>query len=116
MADPPPAPAGVRGAGLDLWNRLHAALDFTMTEQQIAVELCRTVSLCELLAAELEAAGPLTAGQRGIRVNPIAAELRQQRLVAARLTASLNIPTQPDTGQHSGRRGGVRGVYGLRAD
>lgn len=103
-------PEGITGAGLELWNQLHAALTFTMTEEQIAVELCRTVALCELLAAELNALGPVTEGQRGVRVNPIAAELRQQRLTAARLTASLNIPPVDDVVPRR-RRNGVRGVY-----
>ncbi|MBU3751372.1 MAG: hypothetical protein FGM52_13175 [Mycobacterium sp.] len=104
-------PAGITGAGLTLYRELHAALTFTMTEHQIAVELCRTVSLCELLDAELRALGPVTEGQRGIRMNPIAAELRQQRLTAARLTASLNIPAHPEAVERPRQRGGVRGVY-----
>lgn len=108
-------PALITGAGLNLWRELHAALDFTVTERQIAVELCRTVALCEVLAGELDVLGPVAAGQRGIRVNPIAAELRQQRLVAARLVASLNIPPAPDSVEHLGRRPrGVRGVYALK--
>ena len=115
MADPA-APAGITGAGLTLWNELHAALTFTMTETQIATELCRTVSLCEVLDAELRALGPVTDGQRGVRVNPIAAELRQQRLTAARLTASLNIPAHPEAVERPRQRGGVRGVYALRGD
>lgn len=107
---PKNAPEGIVGAGLVLWNQLQQSLEFTMTEQQIAVELCRTVSLCELLSRELDVLGPVTDGQRGLKVNPIAAELRQQRLTAARLTASLNIP-DPDAGERARHRGGVRGVY-----
>jgi hypothetical protein len=116
MAAKPAAPAGITGAGLALWHELHAELSFTMTEERVAVELCRTVTLCEVLAAELDALGPVTVGQRGVRVNPIAAELRQQRLVVARLVASLNIPAHPndEVVGGRGRRGGVRGVYALR--
>ena len=108
-----PAPAGITGAGLALWGQLTEALELTMTERQVAVELCRTVTLCELLDAELRALGPVVDGQRGIKVNPIAAELRQQRLVAARLVASLNIPAHPDDVDRPSRRGAVRGVYAL---
>lgn len=107
-------PAGITGAGLTLWRELHGALEFTMTEHAITVELCRTVALCELLDAELRALGPVTDGQRGIRMNPIAAELRQQRLTAARLAASLNIPPPDAVAQRPGRRGGTRGVYRLK--
>ena len=110
-----PAPAGITGAGLALWDQLTEALELTMTERQVAVELCRTVSLCEQLDGELRALGPVVDGQRGIKVNPIAAELRQQRLVVARLVASLNIP-DPDDVDRPSRRGAVRGVYALRGD
>ena len=105
-----PAPKGITGAGLELWNQLHDRLEFTMTEHQITIELCRTVSLCELLDSELNVTGPVVDGQRGLRMNPIAAELRQQRLTAARLTASLNIPPVDDAVRPR-QRSGVRGVY-----
>lgn len=104
------APEGITGAGLELWKQLHTALEFTMTEHQITVELCRTVTLCELLDKELAVTGPVVEGQRGLRMNPIAAQLRQQRLTAARLTASLNIPPA-DEAVRPRQRGGLRGVY-----
>ncbi len=50
-------------------------------------------------------------GQRGAKVNPIAAELRQQRLVIARLTASLGIPSDDVEPKQPKRRGAARGVY-----
>lgn len=105
------APEGITGAGLDLWNQLHSALDFTMTEHQITVELCRTVTLCELLDKELAVTGPVIDGQRGLKMNPIAAELRQQRLTAARLVASLDIPPLDPESARPRQRNGVRGVY-----
>ena len=48
---------------MELWKQLHAALQFTMTEHQITVELCRTVALCELLDKELSIAGPVVEGK-----------------------------------------------------
>ena len=104
-------PAAITGVGLDLWHELHAALQFTVTEERIAVELCRTISLCEVLARELDVLGPVLDGQRGLKVNPIVAEIRQQRLAAARLAKSLDIPALDD---RPNRRGGVRGVYGVK--
>lgn len=82
-----------------------------MVEEQIATQLCRTVSLCEVLARELDVLGPVLDGQRGLKINPIVAELRQQRLAAARLAKSLDIPTLDN---RPSRRGGVRGVYGVK--
>lgn len=106
-------PQGVVGAGLDLFRQLHNGLDFTAAEAQIVTELCRTVSLCELLARELDAQGPVVDGQRGPRPNPLLAEIRQQRLTAARLIASLNIPAHPDAADQPAARG-VRGVYRVK--
>ena len=107
-------PDGITGAGLERWNRLHDALEFTMTEHQITVELCRTVTLCELVDKELAITGPVVEGQRGLRMNPIAAELRQQRLTAARLVASLGIPPVDAHLAAPRSRNGVRGVYRVK--
>ena len=82
-----------------------------MVEEQIATQLCPTVSLCEVLARELDVLGPVLDGQRGLKVNPIFAEFRQQRLAAARLAKSLDIPALDD---RPSRRGGVRGVSGVK--
>ncbi len=85
-------------------------LEFESHERQIAVELCRSVALCDLLRRELEILGPVVAGQHGPKVNPLIADLRQQRLVVARLTAALNIPARD--GQGAPRRPNApRGVY-----
>ncbi len=107
-------PADLDGAGLDLWRELDAALDFLPHERVLAIELCRAVSLCEQLNRALAAGGLVVDGQRGPRVSPLAAELRQQRLVVARLTASLGIPPLPDEQGHPRPRGAARGVYRVR--
>jgi hypothetical protein len=62
----------------------------------------------------LAAGGLVVDGQRGPRVSPLAAELRQQRLVVARLTACLGIPPLPDEHAYSRPRGAERGVYRVR--
>lgn len=106
MADEPDL---LDGAGLALWRKLIDECEFDSHEEVIAVELCRTVTLCESLHRRLLDEGLVVEGQRGAKVNPIAAELRQQRLAVARLTASLGIPAADD--EPSKPRGAVRGVY-----
>jgi hypothetical protein len=101
MADEPEL---LDGAGLLLWRRLHDELEFDAHDEVLAVELCRTVSLCESLHRRLLDEGLVIEGQRGAKVNPLAAELRQQRIVVARLTASLGSPAEEDE-QGSKRRG-----------
>lgn len=103
-------PADLTGAGLALWNELHADLEFQPHERQLVVELCRTVTVCEMLSKELAVLGPVIEGQRGWRVSPILAELRQQRLVVARLVHTIGIP-EPDGIDRPRHRGSVRGVY-----
>ena len=57
---------------------------------------CREpVTLCEQLAKRLDAEGPVIDGQRGPKINPLLAELRHQRTVAAALTKALGIPPRP---------------------
>lgn len=110
MTTDPSVPHGVTGPGLELWRQLHESLEFTPHEHQLVTELCRSVALADLLAREVDVLGPVVDGQRGVKVNPLLAELRQQRLVIARLVASLNIP-EPDGVAVPRRRGAARGVY-----
>lgn len=107
-------PHGIAGPGRELWDELNSALEFHAAEQALVVELCRSVTLADLLSRELEALGLVVDGQRGPRVSPLVAELRNQRLTIARLVASLRIP-DPEVGQRPRRRGAVRGVYGWGA-
>jgi len=108
-------PAHLDGAGLALWLELDAALAFLPHERVLAIELCRAVSLCEQLNHALAASGLIVDGQRGPRVSPLAAELRQSRLVVARLAACLAIPPPPHEQGHPRPRGAARGVYRLKA-
>ena len=105
-------PELLEGSGLALWRKLNGELDFEPHEAQLAVELCRTVTLCEQLHRQLLAEGLVVQGQRGAKANPIMAELRQQRIVVARLTASLAILPGDGDGAAAGKpRGAARGVY-----
>lgn len=71
-------------------------------------------TLAELARRSPSVLGPVVGSDRGPRANPLMAELRQQRLVAARLVASSNIP-DPDHPERPRVRGGVRGVYNKAA-
>jgi phage terminase small subunit len=110
LSNDAPTPDLLEGEGLGLWRELCDDYEFDPHERVLAVELCRTVSLCEALQRRLLAEGLVVDGQRGPKVNPIAAELRQQRIVVARLTASLGIPPLDDLEQPK-PRGAARGVY-----
>ena len=87
--------SGGVGTGLALWQELNRELGFEPHDRALAVELCRTVELCEQLAQRIDDEGAVIAGQRRPKINPLLAEIRQQRAVAARLTAALRIPPRP---------------------
>jgi len=68
------------------------------------------VDLCDQLQAVLDSDGPLLDG----KAHPAAVELRQQRIVLARLIVALRVPLgeEEDTAGRLQRRA-LRGVYGL---
>jgi len=55
--------------------------------------------------------GVIVSSPQGEKAHPALVEARQQRVVLARLLASLRIPI--DEEGRAQRRGGARGVYGL---
>ena len=86
-------PAGLGTRGRHLFRALSAAFDFDAGESVVLVEACRTADLCDRLAAELTAAPLVVEGSRGQQiVNPVAAELRQQRDLLSRLLGRLALP------------------------
>jgi hypothetical protein len=110
----PKLPSGLSRSGRALWRAVVSDYELDEHELSLLREACRTVDLCDRLEAEL-AGGPLMVEtSQGPRVHPAAAELRQQRIAFARLLAALRVPAGEQDGRGQ-QRGGVRGVYGLRA-
>jgi hypothetical protein len=61
------------------------------------------------LQAVLDTDGPISESSQGIRAHPAAVELRQQRIVLARLLAALNV----QSGEQDETARGARGVYSI---
>jgi hypothetical protein len=74
-------------------------------------EVCRTIDLLDSLQVLIERDGAVLKWGDGVRANPAVSELRQHRLVLARLVTSLGIPPDPDHDRPALRGGGARGVY-----
>lgn len=110
----PEAPAELQVSGRRLWDAALDGQQFDVHEELLLMEACRTVDLLDRLAAEA-ATGPLTVvNQKGDRItNPVVVEARQQKLVLARLLASLRMPSG-ESGERPQRRGAARGSYGVR--
>lgn len=105
-------PRGLQAAGKALWGELLDAFELGQHEQRLLIEACRTADSLDALAEVVATEGVMGADGRP---HPALVEQRQQRLVLARLVASLRVPSDED--EPSGRpqrRGGARGAYGAR--
>lgn len=111
--DTPKPPGDLKRSGRTLWRSVVADFDLDEHERQLLHETCRTRDLLDRLQTTLDADGVMSESSQGVRVHPAAVELRQQRVVFARLLAALNVPSGMQ--DESGAAGRPRGVYGPRA-
>ena len=109
----PRVPSGTGAAGARLWKSVVAGHELDEHELLLLREAARTADLLDELVALAAEAGPLLDGPGGPRMHPALVEGRQQRIVLARLLAALRVPAV-DEDRRPQRRGGARGVYGLR--
>lgn len=117
MPEPiPRAPAGLRAAGTRLWRAVLADYELDEHELTLLRQAVRVADLCDQLQTVVETEGPMiTDAQQQPRTHPAAVELRQQRIVLARLIVALRVPLgeESDTGGPRTARRGLRGVYAL---
>jgi hypothetical protein len=91
--------------------------EFDLSEHELSLlsEACRTADVCASLAKIVAADGPLSTSRLGeARAHPALVELRQQRLLLARLVVALRVPLgeQPDVPAGRPQVRALRGVYG----
>jgi hypothetical protein len=112
---PPKAPSATKASGRRLW---HSIVDgWVLDEHELALlrEAVRTVDLLDALEAQLAEHGPLVESPHGLKANPAAPELRQQRIALARLLAALRLPTGDEADvKRPQRRAGVRSPLASR--
>lgn len=102
---PPPPPDDLAESGRALWEQVTRTYVIDAEQDRIQlVQVCRTADLCDTLHALATAEGPLADSSQGIRTHPAVVELRQQRIVLARLLAAVGVPTTAEP---------VRGVYAI---
>lgn len=108
----PRTPNGLKAAGKKLWAAV--VDDFELGEHELVVllEACRTVDSLAALETIITADGVTDRSPQGVRAHPALVEARQQRLVLAKLVASLRIPTDDagDVGRLPQQRVGIRAV------
>lgn len=84
----PSAPVGAQQAGRRLWRAVLAAYELDEHELVLLRQAVRVADTCEVLQAAVDADGPMLDG----KAHPALVELRQQRILLARLVAALRVP------------------------
>jgi hypothetical protein len=107
---PPAPPAGLKDAGRALWVEVVRDAIFESHELKILAEAAKTLDLIHTLQDPLDADGVMVDTMHGQKVHPAAGELRQQRVVLARLLAAARIPV--DDGPKAGAPRGVYSMFG----
>lgn len=108
---PPPPAAGLKDAGTALWTDAVADVEFEPHNLQLLAEAAKTLDALHLLQDALDADGPIIDSPQGKKAHPSLSELRQFRIVLARLLAALKIPAADD---EPVKTRAPRGVHGLR--
>ena len=121
----PQPPAGLASAGRRLWRSVLSDFELAEHERVLLREACRVADMCAGLADVVAAEGVMATTRLGEqKVHPAVVELRQQRIVLARLVVALRVPigdqeevaarsTSADVGAAARLpRRGLRGVYG----
>ena len=111
-----PLPQGLKASGRRLWRSTVDGFELDEHELVLLREACRTADGIDALQAAVDSDGVLNEGSQGLRVHPALVELRQQRIVFARLTAQLGMPSGDEDAPSVGgkARRGARGAYGIR--
>lgn len=102
-------PAGLKAPGAKLWESTLEQYELSDAELAILEEACRCRDRIKQLDRVLDEQGVMAESSQGIRVHPALTEVRQQRLLLARLMATLSIPPLDDDALPAARKS--RGVY-----
>jgi len=105
------APKELGAAGKRLWNAIDREFELEEHELSLLKEACRTLDLLERLTEAIAEEGPFVDG----RITDAVKEVRQQRIVLARLLAALRVPAgvaEDHQASARDRRSSPRGVYG----
>ncbi len=110
----PAAPRGAGAAGRRLWRAVLGEFELAEHELTLLRQAVRVADLCEHLQQRVDEEGPVL----GDRAHPALVELRQQRILLARLIVALRVPLGEEEEAKSAasrsQRRGLRGVYGIR--
>lgn len=106
----PTAPRGTGQDGRRLWRAVLTEYELEEHELTLLRQAVHVADVCADLAAQVDRDGTVLAG----KAHPALVELRQQRILLARLIVALRVPLGEDESTSRTQRRGVRGVYGIR--
>ncbi|WP_373199846.1 terminase [Mycobacterium marinum] len=114
----PSAPNGTGPSGRALWRDVMSRYELEQHEEALLREMVRCVDQLDALHAITASEGLVVEGPHGQKAHPALTAAQQQRIVLARLAASLRLPAgeQDDSSalRRPQRRGAARGVYSIR--
>lgn len=112
MSGVPSAPRGTGPEGRRLWRAVLGEFELEEHELSLLRQAVRVADTCAQLQALVDEQGPLRDG----KAHPALVELRQQRILLARLIVALRVPLGDEGAPAAGRqqRRGIRGVYGIK--
>jgi hypothetical protein len=108
MTNNKPDDVGTSPDAKALWHSV--ADDYELDEHEAALlrQAVRTIDLIDTLQAKIDEIGAIVESPQGVKANPAVVEIRQQRIVLARLLAALRLPTGDEAdAKRPQRRGGV---------
>ena len=108
MTSPNRAPRAQANAGRKLWDAVTSDYELESHELVLLESSARTADLVANLQALIDEEGLVLGG----KTHPGVAEIRQQRLVLARLLVALQMPSGEEDDRPQ-RRGGIRGLYSM---
>jgi hypothetical protein len=109
-------PSGLRGPGKRLWAAVNTSYELDEHELVLLREAVRVVDLCHELQGLLDRDGPVLVDAKGsVRTHPALVELRQERLVLARLIVALRVPIGVGQSSHGAPRLQYRGLRGVQS-
>ncbi len=114
----PDPPDTLSTSGCALWRDVTVEFDLAEHELALLRQAGETLDAIDRLQAALSAADDvMSESPQGQRVHPALPELRQQRIVFARLIAQLGVPTgdEDERASKSKQRRSTRGTYAMRA-
>lgn len=89
------APAGLRSAGVELWNSVVAKYDLRVDEKRVLADACHATDRIADMREALAGASLLTTGSTGqVVVHPLVAEIRAHEAQVAALLAKLKLPDE----------------------